>query len=94
MGTNKTNKQTDKRRDKQTDKSTNIYSIFRDKLSLPEGSSDTAGTYGQSVVKCWPLSLTWWESAEKQIQPKRIRPRKNLGGGIRFINKHWTMLTA
>ncbi len=26
--------------DRQTDKRTNIYSLFRDKLSLPEGSSD------------------------------------------------------
>jgi hypothetical protein len=33
----------------------------------------------------------WWESAGKQRPPPNIRPRRNLGGGIQFINKHLTM---
>jgi hypothetical protein len=36
---------------------------------------------GKSVVKCWLLLLTKWESAEKQRPPKRIRSRRNLGMG-------------
>jgi hypothetical protein len=35
-----TDKQTNKWTDGWTDRQTNIYSIFRDKLSLPQGSSD------------------------------------------------------
>ncbi len=31
---------------------------------------NTTRTCGQDVVKCWPLSLTWWESAEKQEPPE------------------------
>jgi hypothetical protein len=31
---------------------------------------NTTGTCGQDVVKCWPLSLTSWESAEKQKPPE------------------------
>ncbi len=44
----------------------------------------------QDVVKCWLFSPTWWESVEKQNPPKRIKPRKNIGGGIRFINRRLT----
>jgi hypothetical protein len=35
--------------DKRTYKRTNIYSIFRDKLSLPEGSSDYAREVDMTV---------------------------------------------
>ena len=41
MGMDKqTDGQMEGRTNEQMDKRTNIYSIFRDKLSLPEGSSD------------------------------------------------------
>jgi Trp operon repressor len=58
------------------------------------GMVQTTGTCGQDIVKCWPLSLTWWKSVEKQKPPKRTRPRRNLGSGIRFITRHSTMLKA
>jgi hypothetical protein len=32
------------------------------------------------------------ESVMKQRPPKRVRPRRDFGGGIRFINKHLTTL--
>jgi hypothetical protein len=31
---------------------------------------NTTGTCGQDVVKCWPPSLTQWESVEKQKPPE------------------------
>ena len=49
-------------------------------------------TCGRSEVKCWPLSQILWESAGKQKPPKRIKPKSNLGGGIRSINKRLTTL--
>jgi hypothetical protein len=45
MGTDKqTDGQTEGRTNERMDKRTNIYSVFRDKLSLPEGSLDLDAT--------------------------------------------------
>jgi hypothetical protein len=55
-----TDKQTNGRTNRGTNKRTNIYSIFRDKLSLPEGSLDrttietsltkTESSYATSII--------------------------------------------
>jgi hypothetical protein len=37
-----------------------------------------------------PLSDLVGESVEKRRPPKKIKPRKNLGGGIRFIKRRLT----
>ncbi len=57
MGTDKqTDRQTEGRTNGRTDKRTHIYSIFRDKLSLPEGSLDRRQC-------CW-FGMTWgWSMA-------------------------------
>ena len=39
--------------------------------------SSTTETCGRSVVKCWPLSQTLWESVGRQRQPKKNKT-KNL----------------
>jgi hypothetical protein len=51
---------------------------------------NTTGICGQSIVKCWPLSLTKWESAERLKPPRRMVLKRNHGGGSQSINKHLT----
>ena len=52
--------------------------------------SNTIGICSKNVVKCWPLSPIYWGSAERLKPPKRIKPKRNLGGGSQSINRHLT----
>ncbi len=56
--------------------------------------SNTIGICGRNVVKCLPLSPIQWENAERLKSPKRIKPKRNLGGGSQSINKHLTNVKA
>ncbi len=51
---------------------------------------NTIGICGRNIVKCCPLSPIYWESAERQKPPKRIKSKRNLGGGSQSINKYLT----
>ncbi len=52
--------------------------------------SNTIEMCGRNVVKCWPLSPIWWESAERLKPPRGMKPKRNFGKGNQSINRHMT----